>query len=80
MKAKEPSHAIQQYAALSLVPFAIFWEEFALKTSVITFYGIRYFCGQHFQVPGWLSVKDIKLLLKGKEFTSYFPKWAMWVI
>lgn len=63
MKAKEPSHAIQQYAALSLVPFAIFWEEFALKTSVITFYGIRYFCGQHFQIPGWLSVKDIKLIV-----------------
>ena len=31
-------------------------------------------------IPGWLSVKDIKLLLKGKEFASYFPKWAMWVI
>ena len=26
-------------------------------------------------IPGWLSVKDIKLLLKGKEFASYFPKW-----
>lgn len=60
-----------------ILPFAIFWKEFALKTSVITFYGIRYFWGQHFQVPGWLSVKDIKLLLKGKEFASYFPKRAM---
>lgn len=44
---KEPSHVIQQYVVLSLLPFAIFWEEFALKTSVITFYGIRYFCGQY---------------------------------